>query len=305
MSRLFARCLSATPPSIPLSNNEQVQKLKVDTASAMLEMDQILKARVVLDTACWVLGSGESAWLLGFLLQASTAPAGCLEFLHPLPACGAEECGCRGDLTLLRCRPMSCPSRCWLLCLPSSSPVAQSTIWAGRGVLCFGHPTALPADCKQPAALVRCHPTPHRTTPHHTPHPRSRLVTPAPPDPRREALPVRMAMVEVERALEHVASAEEAAAAAAAAGAEPEDAVAEAAEQHGLFAYRLAVVSGCQSFYWSVLVWGAADGWQMMRTAQRSRRPGSGLRWVGVRVKVQRPLLPSPPSPPPPTHTHP
>lgn len=34
-----------------------------------------------------------------------------------------------------------------------------------------------------------------------------RLVTPTPPDPRREALPVRMALVEVERQLEHVATA--------------------------------------------------------------------------------------------------
>lgn len=58
-----------------------------------------------------------------------------------------------------------------------------------------------------------------------------------------------MAMVEVERALEHVATAEEAAAAAKAAaattpgGGEPEEAAVEAAEQQGLFAYRLAVVS--------------------------------------------------------------
>ncbi|PRW56115.1 Nuclear control of ATPase [Chlorella sorokiniana] len=67
-----------------------------------------------------------------------------------------------------------------------------------------------------------------------------RMVTPTPPDPRREALPVRMALVEVERQLEHVATAEEAAAAAA--EAEPADAAVEVAEQRGLFAYRLAVV---------------------------------------------------------------
>lgn len=70
-----------------------------------------------------------------------------------------------------------------------------------------------------------------------------RLVTPTPPDPRREALPVRMALVEVERQLEHVATAEEAAvAAAAAAEGEPPEVLVEVAEQRGLFAYRLAVV---------------------------------------------------------------
>ncbi|PSC72602.1 Nuclear control of ATPase [Micractinium conductrix] len=68
------------------------------------------------------------------------------------------------------------------------------------------------------------------------------LVTPSPPDPRREALPVRMAFVEVERALENVAAAEEATAAAAAAGAEPgAEAVVESREQQGLLAFRLAV----------------------------------------------------------------
>lgn len=69
-----------------------------------------------------------------------------------------------------------------------------------------------------------------------------RMVTPTPPDPRREALPVRMAFVEVERALEHVAAAEDAAVAAAAAGTEPvAEAAAETREQQGLLAYRLAV----------------------------------------------------------------
>ena len=58
-------------------------------------------------------------------------------------------------------------------------------------------------------------------------------ITPSPPDPRWEALPVRMAMVEVERALEHLASATEAGAASDASG---------AGEEHGLFTYRLAVV---------------------------------------------------------------
>lgn len=68
-----------------------------------------------------------------------------------------------------------------------------------------------------------------------------RLVTPTPPDPRREALPVRMSMVEVERALEHVAATEEAAAAAPGAGGPPDEGAVEAREQQGLFAYRLAV----------------------------------------------------------------
>jgi hypothetical protein len=71
-----------------------------------------------------------------------------------------------------------------------------------------------------------------------------RLVTPTPPDPRREALPVRMSMVEVERALEHVAAAEEAAAAAPGAAGPVDEGAVEAREQQGLFAYRLAVVSG-------------------------------------------------------------
>lgn len=76
------------------------------------------------------------------------------------------------------------------------------------------------------------------------------MVTPTPPDPRREALPVRMAFVEVERALEHVATADEAAAAAAAAGeVPPAEAVAESQEQQGLMLFRLAVVSfpGCRA----------------------------------------------------------
>ncbi|KAL4457516.1 hypothetical protein ABPG75_012381 [Micractinium tetrahymenae] len=68
-----------------------------------------------------------------------------------------------------------------------------------------------------------------------------RMVTPTPPDPRREALPMRMAFVEVERALEHVAAAEEAAAAAAAGGEAPAaEAVVESREQQGLMLFRLA-----------------------------------------------------------------
>lgn len=51
---------------------------------------------------------------------------------------------------------------------------------------------------------------------------------------------MRMAMVEVERALEQVASAEEAVPAAGA-ELEPADSLAAAAEQQGLYAYRLAV----------------------------------------------------------------
>lgn len=104
-------------------------------------------------------------------------------------------------------------------------------------------------------------PRPNCPTPTPNPTPR-RLVTPAPPDPRREALPVRMAMVEVERALEHVATAEEAA---AAAGAEPEDAVVEAAEQQGLYAYRLAVVSAvlcCAVLCAQQAVLLAAEAWR-------------------------------------------
>ena len=86
-------------------------------------------------------------------------------------------------------------------------------------------------------------------------HGACRLVTPTPPDARREALPVRMAMIEVERALEHVASAAEAAsgpaaaalpAGKAAAGVAAEaEATTEGLEHQGLFAYRLAVV-GCR-----------------------------------------------------------
>lgn len=56
-----------------------------------------------------------------------------------------------------------------------------------------------------------------------------------------------MAFVEVERALEHVATADEAAAAAAAAGEEPAaEALAEGREQQGLMLFRLAVVR-CQA----------------------------------------------------------
>jgi hypothetical protein len=69
-----------------------------------------------------------------------------------------------------------------------------------------------------------------------------RLLTPSPPDPRREAVPVRMAMVEVERALEQVAAAQEGAEAAAAAGGDGADALADVRERRGLYAYRLAVV---------------------------------------------------------------
>lgn len=79
-----------------------------------------------------------------------------------------------------------------------------------------------------------------------------RLVTPTPPDPRREALPVRMSMVEVERALEHVAATEEAAAAAPGAGGPPDEGAVEAREQQGLFAYRLAVVRSPCCCPWGV-----------------------------------------------------
>jgi hypothetical protein len=70
--------------------------------------------------------------------------------------------------------------------------------------------------------------------------PLCRLITPTPPDPRREALPVRMSMVGVERALEQLAAAQEAEQRSDGA----EEAAAEARERLGLYAYRLAVVSG-------------------------------------------------------------
>ena len=85
--------------------------------------------------------------------------------------------------------------------------------------------------------------------------PACRVVGPKPPDPRREALPVRLAMMGVERALEDMAAAAERAAevaaaaalegmAAGGAAAEAEATVAaEGLEQQGIFAYRLAVVS--------------------------------------------------------------
>ncbi len=56
-------------------------------------------------------------------------------------------------------------------------------------------------------------------------------VTPAPPDPKREAVPARMAMIEVERALEYLANCEEM-------DGEREDKVSEAT---GMFIFRLAV----------------------------------------------------------------
>ena len=66
-----------------------------------------------------------------------------------------------------------------------------------------------------------------------------RWVTPTPPDPRWEALPVRMAMVGAERALDRLAAAQEAG---EGGGGEVRPA-ALALEEQGLFVYRLAVVS--------------------------------------------------------------
>lgn len=77
------------------------------------------------------------------------------------------------------------------------------------------------------------------------PLPCRRLVTPTPPDPRREALPVRMSMVGVERALEQLAAAQEA----GERGVDDEEAAAEARERQGIYAYRLAVVSGMRGCY--------------------------------------------------------
>lgn len=70
-----------------------------------------------------------------------------------------------------------------------------------------------------------------------------RAMTPAPPDPRREALPARVAMLEVERSLEVLANTEQAASDAADAGVRADVArrEQESAEAAGVFIFRLAV----------------------------------------------------------------
>lgn len=64
-----------------------------------------------------------------------------------------------------------------------------------------------------------------------------RMVTPAPPDPRREALPARMAMIDVERAAEMLHACELKSKAEQLMESEEED---EEVEARGMFAYRLA-----------------------------------------------------------------
>ena len=70
-----------------------------------------------------------------------------------------------------------------------------------------------------------------------------RALTPAPPDPQREAVPARMAMIEVERALESLSSCEEAATTATASAVVVGSTTSRNSrkEASGMFIYRLAV----------------------------------------------------------------
>ena len=107
-----------------------------------------------------------------------------------------------------------------------------------------------------------------------------RAVTPAPPDPRREALPARMAMVEVERSLEVLANCEESVVDAVGARGDAMRRKQEIAEAGGMFIFRLA------------LAYNEAD--ELFRKHRGVFRSASDAEWSNLRGDLLELAAPAP-----------
>jgi hypothetical protein len=150
--------------------------------------------------------------------------------------------------------PTSSQSRCWRQSQPSSLPAPHSTAWGGECLRAWGSMRAGKGDVwghgksvhgtetSSLHFLLSCHLLRTRARTHMHSQARNipcacRWLTPPPPDPRREALPCRLAMVEAERCLARLTGVD---------GGQGRAVGGEAAmrEEEGMYLYRLAVVSG-------------------------------------------------------------